>query len=193
MKKFLTFYFSLISVIAILAQTPCPRHGDAKKGTLAYALNYKKNRLDVPKDYKQISIIDFLKLPDDSLGDGEAYEITGGFVIKVKRQGPESCNCKSNIDRDFHIVVVPSAEDLGNISRYVIVEITPRMQKKLNWKDEDILKLKDNYVDFYGWKFADLEHKNMSVKSNPTRKTCWRGTINEIHPVVKFTIKNNTN
>jgi len=32
----------------------------------------------------------------------------------------------------------------------------------------------------------------MSVKSNPTRKTCWRATINELHPVTKF-VKNPVN
>lgn len=58
----------------------------------------------------------------------------------------------------------------------------------LNWTVQDILSLKNEYVNFFGYKFADLEHKNMSVKSNPTRKSCWRGTINEIHPVVKFKI-----
>jgi hypothetical protein len=189
-----TVVIALILIQGIVsAQTPCDRHGDAKKGTLAYALNYKKNRVDVPASYTPISILDFLKLPDDSYGDGEAYELTGGYVIEVKKQGAESCNCKSKTDRDFHIVVVPSPEDLGDISRYVIVEITPRVQKLFNWKDEDIRNLKDHYVDFSGWKFADLEHRNMSVKSNPTRTSCWRGTINEIHPVIKFVINNNPN
>jgi hypothetical protein len=175
----------------IHAQTPCPRCGDAKEGTLVYALNMKKNRVDIPKDFQKISIIDFLKLPDDSTGDGIAYELTGGYVIEVKQQGPESCNCKSQTDRDFHIVVVPDPNDQGNISKYVIVEVTPRLKKIFNWTDQEIVNLKDKYVDFFGRKFADLEHKNMSVKSNPTRKSCWRGTINEIHPVTNFVINTN--
>jgi len=176
----------------IQAQKPCPRWGNAKSGTLVYALNMKKNRVDIPKDYKKISISDFLKLPDDSTGDGTAYQLTGGYVIEVQHQGPESCNCKSTVDRDFHIVVVPNPGDKGDKSKYVIVEITPRIRKIFNWTDQDILGLQDNYVDFFGWKFADLEHKNMSVKSNPTRKTCWRGTISELHPVIKFVKIDNT-
>jgi hypothetical protein len=187
MKYFVIILFLIQGVVH--AQTPCPRWGKAKKGTLVYALNMKKNRVDIPNDYKTISITDFLKLPDDSIGDGQSYEMTGGYVIIVKKQGPESCNCKSKTDRDFHIVVVPNPKDLGNKSKYVIVEVTPRLQQKFKWTDQEILSLKNHYVDFFGWKFADLEHKNMSVKSNPTRKTCWRGIINELHPVTKFIIK----
>jgi hypothetical protein len=174
----------------INAQTPCPRWGSAKEGTLVYVLNMKKNRTDIPEHYKQIDIVEFLKFPDDSINDGKAYELTGGYVIEVKKQGVESCNCKSRKDRDFHIVVVPSPEDKGNKSKYIIVEVTPRIQRMMNWTDKDIFDLRENYVNFYGRKFADLEHKNMSVQSNPTRKSCWRGSINEIHPVVKFTIIN---
>jgi len=177
---------------SIFAQTPCPRWGDAKAGTLVYALNMKKNRVDIPNDYQKISIIDFLQMADDSIGDGRAYELTGGYVIEVKKQGQESCNCKSQTDRDFHIVVVPGPQDKDSIGMYVIVEVTPRIKKMYNWTDQDILNLQNKYVDFSGIKFADLEHKNMSLKSNPTRKTCWRGTINEIHPVTKFVV-NTTN
>ena len=56
-------------------------------------------------------------------------------------------------------------------------------------KNEDIQKLQDHYVDFYGRKFADVEHKNMSAKSNKNCKDCWRGTVNEIHPVMKWVVK----
>jgi hypothetical protein len=174
----------------VYAKKPCPSWGNAREGTLAYSLSIKKNRVDIPKDYKKISIIDFLKFPDDSVGDGVAYEMTGGVLLDVKKQGPETCNCKDKAAPDFHIVVVPNPGDAGDKSKYVIVEVTPRIKKMFNWTDQDILSLKNNFVDFYGYKFADLEHKNMSVKSNPKRKTCWRGSINEIHPVTKFVIRN---
>jgi hypothetical protein len=186
MKKVLIALFLIHGIIQ--AQTPCPRWGVAKEGTLVYALNMKKNRPDIPQEYQKIAIRDFLKLPDDSTGDGTAYELTGGFVISVKKQGPESCNCKSTTDRDFHIVVVPEQKYSDSVSMYVIVEVTPGIKKMMNWTDKDIFNLKNKRVDFFGWKFADLEHKNMSLKSNPTRKTCWRGTINELHPVIKFVI-----
>lgn len=171
---------------AVSAQTPCPQWGYAVKGSLVYALNMKKNRVDTPKEFKEIAITDFLAFPDDSTGDGTAYQLSGGYVIEVKQQGAESCNCKSTTERDFHIVVVPTPQDKGNKSKYVIVEITPRMRKLNNWAESDILGLRDNWVNFYGYKFADLEHKDESVKSNPGRKSCWRGTINEIHPVIRF-------
>jgi hypothetical protein len=173
---------------SMFAQTPCPRWGDGKPGSLVYALNMKKNRVDIPQNYQKISVTDFLKFADDSTGDGTAYELTGGYVIEVKKQGAESCNCKSETDRDFHIVVVPDPKYIDSVRMYVIVEVTPRIKKMLNWTDQDILNLKDKYVDFSGYKFADLEHKNMSLKSNPKRKTCWRGTVNEIHPVLHFTV-----
>jgi hypothetical protein len=174
----------------VYAQKPCPPWGKAREGTLAYALSIKKNRVDIPKDYKKISIVDFLKFPDDSLGDGVAYEMTGGFVLDVSKQRSETCNCKDKAARDFHIIVVPDPGDVGDKSKYVIVEVTPRIKKMFNWTDQEILSLKKNFVDFYGYKFADLEHKNMSVQSNPKRKACWRGSINEIHPVTKFVIRN---
>jgi hypothetical protein len=172
----------------MFAQTSCPPWGSAREGTIAYTLNFKKNRVDIPSNYAQIGITDFLNFPDDSIGDGEAYEMTGGYVVDVKKSGPESCNCKSSIDHDFHIMVIPSPEDEGNKSKYVIVEITPRIKKLLNWTDQEIFDLKGNYVNFFGYKFADLEHKNASVKSYPKRASCWRGSINEIHPVTKFVI-----
>ena len=174
----------------ILAQTPCPPWGNAKEGTLVYTLNLKKNRVDIPSNYQQIGILDFLNFPDDSIGDGVAYEMTGGYVVDVKITGPESSNCGSITDHDFHIMVIPSPNDVGNKSKYVIVEITPRIKKLLSWTDQEILDLKGNYVNFFGYKFGDLEHKNASVKSYPNRASCWRGSINEIHPVTKFVIIN---
>ncbi len=187
MKKIIITLFLLQGML--YAQSPCPPYGSAKPGTLQYVLNQKKNRTDIPTSYKPISIAKFLELPDDSIGDGTAYELTGGYVIKVKKMGAESCNCKSTTERDYHIVVVPSPADIGNIAKYVIVEVSPRIKEKLKWNDADIIGLKDHYVDFYGRKFADLEHKNMSLKSNPHQSKCWRGTINEIHPVTKWVVK----
>ena len=184
MRNFI-IVFLLIQGFAY-AQDPCPRWGNAKKGTLAYALSVKKNRTDIPTAYKKISITDFLKFKDDSVGDGVAYEMTGGFVVDVKKQGPEICNCKDDNARDFHIIVVPDPSDVGDKSKYVIVEVTPRIKAIFNWTDDEILSLKNNFVDFYGYKFADLEHKNMSDQSNRGRTTCWRGSINEIHPVTRF-------
>jgi hypothetical protein len=184
MKNFI-IVFLLIQGFAY-AQSPCPRWGTAKEGTLAYALSIKKNRTDIPDAYKKISIADFLKFPDDSVGDGVAYEMTGGFVLDVKQQGTEVCNCKDDNARDFHIVVVPDPADAGDKSKYVIIEVTPRIKAMFNWTDDEIYSLKNSYVDFYGYKFADLEHRNMSAQSNPGRTTYWRGTINEIHPVTKF-------
>ena len=172
------------------AQTPCPPHGSAKPGTLQYVTNPKKNRTDIPTSYKKISINEWLALPDDSTGDGTAYQLAGGYVIKVKHMDPESCNCKSKTERDYHIEVVPSPDDAGDVAKYVIVEVSPRMVNKLKWKEKDILLLKNHYVDFYGFKFADLEHQNMSLKSHPYQKKAWRGTINEIHPITKWVVKN---
>ena len=168
------------------AQSPCPRWGNAKEGTLAYALSIKKNRTDIPGTYIKISTVDFLKFPDDSVGDGVAYEMTGGYVVDVKQQGPEVCNCRDQNARDFHIIVVPEPSDAGDKSKYIIVEVTPRVKAMFNWTDDELYSLKNNFVDFYGYKFADLEHRNMSFQSNPGRTTCWRGSINEIHPVTKF-------
>lgn len=143
----------------------------------------------MPMAYQTISLTDFLALPDDSTGDGTAYRVTGCYVIKVKRMNPESCNCKSSSEVDYHIVVVPSPEDKRDISKHVVVEVSPRVKKRLLWSDNKIKHLYHHTVDFYGYKFADLEHKDMSLKSNPANPKCWRGTINEIHPVTHWEVK----
>jgi hypothetical protein len=187
MKKI--FILLCLLQTAVYAQNPCPSYGSAKPGTLKYVMNQKKNRTDVPTSYKPITMKEWMALPEDSSDDGKAYQLKGGFVLKVKKMGPESCNCKSKTDLDYHIVVIPAPEDAGNVSKYVIVEVTPRVSKLKNWQGEEIKKLENHYVDFYGRKFADVEHKNMSTKSNKDCKDCWRGTVNEIHPVLKWVVK----
>ncbi len=179
-----------LMLIVGCSQQPCPIHGSAKPGTLQYTLNPKKNRTDIPFKYLNITVTDFLALPDDSIGDGTAYCMTGGYVIKVKRMNAESCNCKNPDEVDYHIVVVPSPDDENDISKHVVVEVTPRLRKQLHWKESEIKHLENHWVDFFGYKFADLEHQDMSTKSNPTNKKCWRGTINEIHPVTAWLVVN---
>jgi hypothetical protein len=81
-RKFKTLPMKKIIITLLLihgivyAQKPCPEWGSAKKGTLAYTLNLKKNRVDIPDKYKTITINDFPKLPDDSTGDGQPYKLT---------------------------------------------------------------------------------------------------------------------
>jgi hypothetical protein len=171
------------------AQTPCPPYGSAKPGSMQYVLNQKKNRTDIPESYKSVTINEWLAMPEDSTGDGMAYHLTGGYVIKVKMTEPESCNCNSKTERDFEIILVPSMADAKNFSKYVVVEFTPRIMKLLKWNASDLNKLLNHSVDFYGRKFTDLEEKSLSLKSTPGNINGKRGTIVELHPVTKWEVK----
>jgi len=168
----------------------CPPKGDGGD----QALNYLKNRVDVAS-FAPVKLEALLALRGpsgterrnhDSLSplDREAiqkYEgapvSTVGYLIDTKKQGPESTNCHSTEDVDYHMWLVTDP----NLSRTnsLVVEITPRVNAKHpEWTSaalSQLVKVKAK-VRISGWVLFDEEHPDQLQQT--------RGTLWEIHPVM---------
>jgi len=176
----------------------CPPEGDGGDPEL----NRLKNRVD---EGKYLSV-DFGVLIDISWPrdiererrgrwsqsdreDVEQYEGTPvsveGYLAGAKEEGPESPNCHGEEGemRDFHLWLVKNADD--DRSQSMVVEVTPRIRKDHpRWDLDDIRKLvKDGrHVRVSGWLMLDPEHPDQVGKT--------RGTIWEIHPIMKIEVEN---
>jgi hypothetical protein len=128
-----------------------------------------------------------------------ASVVPGGFK--------ESCNCNREDLRDIHINVVADPSELHDLSKYVIVEITPRWEDTFGLDNSNydamLEKVKEQiegkWVRFEGWMLYDYIHANQSKTTAPTLSTCpddgenhpncnWRATPWEVHPVTKYTV-----
>jgi hypothetical protein len=129
---------------------------------------------------------------------GQAGRIRGYVaVVKANTEG-ESCNCASKkpIDCDTHIAVVPDRESLTDRTKYVFVEVTPRVREVLaaqnppiDWSSDDLKKrLLGKRVEFEGWMFFDSAHTGQAVTTHPVdpKRRNWRATCWEVHPVTSI-------
>src|SRR5262249_54708752 len=67
--------------------------------------------------------------PRAALGEGSPWEGVGvlldGYLLDIKAEGPESCNCGSRTYHDYHLWI---ASDPGaDKSTALVVEISPRL------------------------------------------------------------------
>ncbi len=99
--------------------------------------------------------------------------------IRVQAEGPESPNCHSTTDVDFHEWVVANPAD--DRTKAVVVEVGPRQRDKhTGWtlaRFQQLAKDKAR-VRVTGWLMLDPEHPDQVGKT--------RGTIWEIHPATKI-------
>jgi hypothetical protein len=131
-----------------------------------------------------------------------------GFVASVHPGGlQETCNCRRADLRDVHINVVADPSEVGDQSKYVVVEFTPRWEKTFGLDDsnydamrqavED--KIKGKWVKFSGWMMFDFIHQDASRSTAPGNPVCrndgqqhsgcnWRATPWEVHPVTAYEI-----
>jgi hypothetical protein len=133
-----------------------------------------------------------------------------GYVAGVDPGGfKETCNCKRTDLRDVHINIVADPSEAGDQSKYVVVEFTPRWEKKFGFDDsnydamrqavED--KIKGKWVKFSGWMLYDYIHKKEAEstaaqgtpacvpnQANQKRPCVWRATPWEVHPVTAYTV-----
>ncbi|MGB7922480.1 MAG: hypothetical protein WCF57_04490 [Pyrinomonadaceae bacterium] len=174
----------------------CPPEGDGGDP----ALNRLKNRIDegnyVPVSFDAIAQLQWPEGVERrrrskwSASDAQAvarYEgipvVVEGYLAASKLEGPESPNCHGadNEFRDFHIWVTKNAEDDRKGS--IVVETTPPVRANHpNWRTDLLGQIarKDQRVRISGWLMLDPEHPDQVGKT--------RGTIWEVHPVMKIEV-----
>ena len=125
----------------------------------------------------------------------EAIEKEGasveGFLLKMKPEGTEACNCGSTTFHDYHLWLstTPLPANHGkNVdrSKAMVVEISPRLLgSHKNWKQRTIDHLISNgsKIRISGWLTWDQDHPE---QLGNTRATLW-----EIHPIHKIEVFSN--
>jgi hypothetical protein len=175
----------------------CPAQGDGGDPQL----NQLKNRTDsanwVPIPFSQLEQLPWPKSIERrdiatwsqadaatvAHNNGRPVSISG-YLASARREGPESPNCHSQTDRDFHIWLVdhPTTDRTHSI----VVESTPRVRAKHpGWTLDRLLTLahKSIQVRISGWTMLDPEHPDQVGQT--------RGTIWEIHPIMQIEVQQN--
>jgi hypothetical protein len=105
-----------------------------------------------------------------------------GYLLLVRHEGPESPNCHSATQRDYHTWFSVSPGTTADRDHSLIAELTPRVvARNPGWGNEHaILNLKGAHVRLSGWLLLDQERPEQLQKT--------RGTIWEVHPVMKIDV-----
>ena len=107
-----------------------------------------------------------------------------GYLFDAKQQGPESTNCHGSTPEmsDWHVWLTQNAGE--DRTQSIVVETTPRVRPSHpTWT----LKALENFaknkqrVRISGWLMLDPEHPDQVGKT--------RGTIWEIHPIMKIEVQ----
>lgn len=174
----------------------CPACGTAKS-VRAQQDNVLKNRDESADEIKKLRV-EHIRDPNfnNNFYPNMAVEITG-YVVSVVRGGvKETCNCGRDDLLDIQINIVAGWEETTNVRKYVVLEISPRWQKKLGLDDSNyklmLTKLKSElerkWVTFRGWMFYDSVHIDESESTNPGNPLNWRATPWEVHPVTYYKV-----
>jgi hypothetical protein len=211
------FYSGIVTVLSLhtaFGQNPCsqgrPYRGCKACGTAksqkAKTLNVQKNRGTKATHPSQITVAE-IRDPanNDTFSPSRQVWVTA-FVASVGPGGfKETCNCKRADLRDVHINVVADPSEVGDKTKYVVVEFTPRWEKKFDFDDSDYeamvsavkSQIENKWVKFEGWMLYDFLHANESKSTAPDVPTCtdhepnpciWRATPWEVHPVTAYTV-----
>ncbi|HEX7973110.1 MAG TPA: hypothetical protein VF498_01770 [Anaerolineales bacterium] len=111
-----------------------------------------------------------------------------GYLAGVKQSGPESTNCHGAEPQfnDWHIWLTKTAGE--DRTQSIVVETTPRVRANHPaWTlpaAEQLVK-NQTHVRISGWTMFDPEHPDQIGKT--------RGTIWEIHPIMKIEVEKNGN
>ena len=173
----------------------CGPEGSAMN-PLVKRLNLLKNRFTAPKqkDIKREITLTALLAPgkDTNRWSSESAAEIEGYVFDVKPGGMESTNCGARDLRDIdtHIEIVADLNDSGESKRF-IVEVTPRLRAIAkadgqDWSTEALMALKGHQVKITGWMLFDFEHVDEAENTAPGKRSNWRATVWEIHPVTSI-------
>jgi hypothetical protein len=104
-----------------------------------------------------------------------------GFLVKVKKEGGESCNCHDPNRVDYHMWLV--AKDGDTRDNAMVVEASPRLlEAHPRWPElADKAATDGTLVRIRGWRTWDEEHPEQLGKT--------RGTMWEIHPIHEIDIE----
>lgn len=174
----------------------CPPEGDGGDPEL----NRNKNRVDegnyIPVEYdavlglswpRGIERRDHKNWPEKARREIEKYEgipvAVEGYLFGAKQSGPESCNCHGADKefRDYHVWLVKNEGD--DRTKSIVTEVTPSLRANHpNWDLRNLNKIARSRqkVRVSGWLMFDPEHPDQIGKT--------RGTIWEIHPIMKIEV-----
>lgn len=220
MKKLLLLaLLTLFLSVSTAAQNPCSQGTPFKNcracGTATNVkgkrLNVQKNRSAVATNPQEITVAQMRNPANNSNGTffPNRRVWVKAFVASVVAGGnKESCNCKREDLRDVHINIIADPSELHDLSKYVIVEFTPRWEEKFGFDRSDYFAMLDKvkneiegkWVRFEGWMLYDYIHADQSKTTMPNLPTCpddgqehpdcnWRATPWEVHPVTKYTVQ----
>jgi hypothetical protein len=174
----------------------CPPEGDGGDPVL----NKNKNRVDVgrfqPTAFNTILNLpwpsDTNKKPHADWPAASAQQVAGpeglpvaveGYLALARQEGPETPNCHSSTDEDFHIWLIDHPGGSADRVSAVVVEATPRVRANhSSWTVSQLNKLATagTKVRISGWLMLDPEH--------PEQLQQTRGTLWEIHPIIKIDV-----
>ena len=187
----------------------CPACGSNTKDAQHLKLNVDKNRDTAVINPQKITVQEIRDPANDQgVFTTEKQVWVTGFVASVDPGGmPETCNCKRTNLRDVHINIVADPSEAGDQTKYVVVEFTPRWEKKFNFNDHNYevmrkaveAQIGGKWVKFSGWMLYDFIHANASQSTSPNQPVCpkdgklhnncnWRSTPWEVHPVTAYTV-----
>ncbi len=107
-----------------------------------------------------------------------------GYLYAAHKQSPESNNCHATGLTDYHIWLTANAGD--DRSHSIVVECTPRLlEQHPKWTVDALNAIAHNRerVRISGWSMFDPEHPDQVTKT--------RGTIWEMHPIMKIEVQRN--
>lgn len=119
--------------------------------------------------------------------EGLAVSVVG-YVFGAEKSGDEKTNCNYTADemKDWHITITEKNNET-NRENAIVVETTPRIRENhVGWTLEKLGVIAENRykVKISGWLFFDPEHS----ENLPGNKTVTRGTLWEVHPVMKIEV-----
>ena len=187
----------------------CPACGTGSSQKIR-ALNVLKNRGTAVTSPEKVTVQEIRDPANTGKFTPTKQVWVTGFVATVDPGGfKETCNCKRADLRDVHINVVADPSEANDKTKYVVVEFTPRWEKKFNFDDSDYEAMRQavqhqiggKWVKFEGWMMFDFIHEKESAStaapgtpvcndSDPhQKKPCvWRGTPWEVHPVTAYKV-----
>jgi hypothetical protein len=166
----------------------CPPEGNASNQKTA-RLNVLKNRTVLPSanNILHLDLSDIL-VTKTKLQD-ETAVMTEGWISAVKRAGPTSSNCNSrDLDElDIHVYLARTEKE-HDLSKCLLLVITPRMRRLKEWSPTLIDGLVGKRMKFTGWMLYNYEQAPNSRTTLTQGHRALRQTPWEIHPVTDFVV-----